>query len=74
MDSLIDSAANARDNAYCPYSKFRVGAAVLCDNGSILSAGCNVENVSYGATVCAERVALFNAVSSGRTKFRAIAI
>jgi len=59
--------------SYCPYSNFHVSAAIWCENGSI-DCGTNVENVSYGLTVCAERTAVFKAVTSGRTKFRAIAI
>ena len=55
----------AASRAHCPYSKFHVGAAVLCDDGSVIE-GCNVENSSYGLTVCAERVALFNAISQGK--------
>ncbi len=70
---LINIAKNALKNAYTPYSKFNVGAAVLTKNGKIYS-GCNVENSSYGATVCAERVAIFNAVSNGEREFVKIAI
>lgn len=63
----------ARENAYVPYSKFRVGAALLTDEGKIYT-GCNVENVSFGATCCAERVAIFKAISEGDTGFKAIFI
>ena len=55
----------AASRAHCPYSQFHVGAAVLCDDGSVIE-GCNVENASYGLTVCAERVALFSAICQGK--------
>ena len=64
-DALLKQARMAASRAHCPYSKFHVGAAVLCDDGSVIE-GCNVENSSYGLTVCAERVALFNAMSQGK--------
>ena len=64
-DALLKQARMAASRAHCPYSKFHVGAAVLCDDGSVIE-GCNVENSSYGLTVCAERVALFNAISQGK--------
>ena len=67
---LIMAAKKARRNAYAPYSKFKVGAAVLTDGGKIFS-GCNVENASYGLTQCAERVAIAKAVSEGATRIRA---
>ncbi len=70
---LIECAIMARDFAYAPYSKFKVGAAVLTREGKIFS-GCNVENASYGLTICAERVAIFKAVSEGYRSFRAIAV
>lgn len=70
---LIEAATEARKKAYAPYSKFQVGAAVLCDDGTIFT-GCNVENASYGLTCCAERTAIFKAVSEGHQKFQAIAI
>ena len=70
---LIKKAMEARNNSYSPYSKYRVGAALLCSDGSIVS-GTNIENASYGATVCAERCAVFKAVSSGKRDLRAIAI
>ena len=64
-DALLKQARMAASRAHCPYSKFHVGAAVLCDDGSVIE-GCNVENSSHGLTVCAERVALFNAISQGK--------
>lgn len=60
-------------NAYAPYSKFHVGSAILSSSGKIYT-GCNIENASYGLTVCAERVALFKALSEGERHFKAIAI
>lgn len=72
-EKLINSAIEAREKAYAPYSNFKVGAAVLCDEDKIFS-GCNVENASYGATNCAERTAIFKAVSEGYTKIKAIAL
>ena len=72
-NELLDIAAKARENAHSPYSKFKVGAALLCDDGKVYT-GCNVENASYGATICAERVAFGNAVCDGERKFTAIAI
>ncbi|MBU3189697.1 cytidine deaminase [Clostridium bowmanii] len=70
---LAKSAIDARENAYVPYSKFKVGAAVVTEDGSIYT-GCNIENASYGATNCAERTAIFKAVSEGHRKIKAIAI
>ncbi|MGL4739683.1 MAG: cytidine deaminase [Sarcina sp.] len=70
---LIKMAIEAREKAYCPYSNFKVGAAALFDDGNIY-VGCNVENASYGATNCAERTAIFNAVSNGARKMEAIAL
>ena len=70
---LIERAASAKVRAYAPYSRFRVGAALLTEEGDIFE-GCNVENSSYSLTICAERNALFQAVMNGRTSFRAIAI
>ena len=70
---LIAAAAKAAQNAYAPYSKFKVGAAIISESGEIFT-GCNVENASYGLTVCAERIALFNAVTAGCQKFKSIVI
>jgi len=73
MDALIEAALHARENAHAPYSKFKVGAALEDETGRIHT-GCNVENATYGLTVCAERVAVFKAVSEGAGKFRRIAV
>jgi cytidine deaminase len=70
---LSKIAIDARENAYVPYSKFKVGAAVITEDGSIYT-GCNIENASYGATNCAERTAIFKAVSEGHKKIKAIAV
>lgn len=70
---LLKIAINAREKAYAPYSDFFVGAALLCDDGSVY-VGCNIENASYTPTCCAERVALFKAVSEGKRGFKKIAI
>ena len=70
---LIDQAKEAKENAYAPYSGFRVGAALLDVNHKIYK-GCNIENISFGATCCAERVAIFKAISQGQKDFRAIAV
>ena len=73
MNELVSKAKEAAQNAYCPYSRYHVGAALLGESGRIYI-GCNVENASYGATCCAERNAVFNAVVQGERKFTAIAI
>ena|SRR5690554_6753956 len=70
---LLEAAKNVRVNAYAPYSRFAVGAAVLTDSGEIFS-GCNVENASYGLAVCAERIAAFTAVSAGSRMIKGIAL
>ena len=72
-DLLILSAREAAESAYCPYSHYPVGAAVLTLDGQIYT-GCNVENISYGLSVCAERTALFKAVSGGCRDFAAMAV
>ncbi|MBU3099835.1 MULTISPECIES: cytidine deaminase [Clostridium] len=72
-EKLVSQALQARKNAYAPYSNFKVGAAVLTDDGKIFT-GCNIENASYGATNCAERTAIFKAVSEGYKTIKAIAI
>jgi cytidine deaminase len=72
-DTLVTAARVARDNAYAPFSNFRVGAAVRAKSGRIFS-GCNVENAVYGLTLCAERVAIFKAISEGERGFDAIAV
>ena len=73
MDRLIAAARKARENAHAPFSNFKVGAALEDDTGRIHT-GCNVENATYGLTVCAERVAVFKAISEGARKFRRIAV
>ena len=70
---LVRAAARARERAVAPYSKFKVGAALLAKNGEIIS-GANVESASYGLTCCAERVALFHALTSGTRDFVAVAV
>ncbi len=72
-EELIGNAMAAMKNAYAPYSHFLVGAALLCKNGKVYT-GCNVENSSYSVTSCAERTALYAAVSKGEREFKAIAI
>ena len=72
-EELTAKAAQAAKNAYAPYSHFAVGAALLCADGTVFC-GCNVENASYSATVCAERSALCAAVSMGERRFKALAV
>lgn len=72
-DKLISKALEYRKNAYVPYSNFKVGSAVLVKDGKIYG-GCNIENASFGATNCAERTAIFKAVSEGYNEIKAIAI
>lgn len=73
INDLVNSAIQAKQNAYNPYSHFSVGSAILSSDGTIF-AGANIENASYGATVCAERVALFKAVSEGHKNFTHLAV
>lgn len=72
-EKLVKKALSARDSAYAPYSGFKVGAALMTSGGEIYT-GCNIENASYGLTCCAERVAVFKAVSEGKKDFTAIAV
>ena len=73
VSMLIEKANDARAKSYCPYSGFAVGAALLCADGTVYT-GANIENASYTPTVCAERVAFFQAVHDGHRDFTAIAI
>ena len=73
LDCLSDAAKSVRPNAHAPYSKFQVGAAILTASGEIF-AGCNVENASYGLTICAERVAVGSAVAAGHKQIVAVAV
>ena len=73
IGQLVKIALDARHRAYTPYSNFKVGAALLTKDGKVFR-GCNIENAAYGSTMCAERTAIFKAVSEGHTDFRAIAI
>lgn len=73
MEELFSEARKAADFAYVPYSKFRVGAALLTDDGTLVT-GCNVENRSYGLTICAERTAVVKAISQGFRSFKALAV
>uniref|UniRef100_A0A671N6J9 Cytidine deaminase n=2 Tax=Sinocyclocheilus anshuiensis TaxID=1608454 RepID=A0A671N6J9_9TELE len=72
-EALVRKSQEAKEQAYCPYSKFRVGAAVLTSDGTVFT-GCNVENACYTAGLCAERTAISKAVSEGHKSFKAIAI
>jgi len=72
-DKLMAAAADVRLNAYAPYSKFKVGAAVFTRTGRIYT-GCNVENASYGLTICAERAAIFKAIADGESRLIALAV
>jgi cytidine deaminase len=72
-DSLVQAARAARERAHAPFSKFKVGAAVEDENGRVFT-GCNVENATYGLTICAERVAVFKAISEGAGKIQRVAV
>ena len=72
-NELIQRAIEMRSQALAPYSNYKVGAAVLTESGRIFG-GCNIENSSYSLTICAERVALFKAISEGETKFKALSV
>jgi cytidine deaminase len=73
ISAAFKRALEVRQNAHVPYSKFKVGAALMSRDGELIT-GCNVENASYGGTVCAERIAIFKAVSEGRTSFSDIVV
>ena len=73
MDPLIEAALAARQNAHATFSKFKVGAAIE-DTAGRIHTGCNVENATYGLTICAERVAVFKAISEGARQFRRVAV
>ena len=73
VDRLVAAARQARERALAPYSKFKVGAALETADGTIIT-GCNIENASYGLTVCAERVAMFKALSDGHRRFTRMAV
>ena len=73
MPDLVEAALRVRENAHAPFSKFKVGAAIEDESGRVFT-GCNVENATYGLTVCAERVAVFKAISEGARKFRRVVV
>ena len=73
INALIAAALAVRENAVAPFSKFKVGAAIEDADGDVYT-GCNVENATYGLTICAERVAVFNAISEGARQFKRIAV
>ena len=73
IDELIKKAIEMRNKAIAPYSKYTVGSAILTESGKTFG-GCNVESSSYGLTCCAERIAIYNAIANGHTKFTALAI
>src|SRR5579885_2673916 len=73
IDRLIETAVQAQKRAYCPYSRYPVGAAVLTESGRVF-AGCNVENASYGLSMCAERTAIYHSITGGHDALRAICV
>jgi cytidine deaminase len=73
MPDLVEAALRVRENAHAPFSKFKVGAAIEDESGRVFT-GCNVENATYGLTVCAERVAVFKAISEGARRFRRVVV
>lgn len=73
IDALLVEATSARLRAYAPYSKFQVGAALLCESGKVFR-GCNIENVSFGLTLCAERVCAGAAIAAGETNFQVVVV
>ncbi|RAO98490.1 cytidine deaminase [Petrotoga sp. 9PW.55.5.1] len=73
IEKLLEEAKKVREKAYAPYSNFKVGASLLTEDGKIFT-GCNVENASYGLSLCAERNAIFSAVSKGERKFKALLV
>ena len=73
MKDLIEQARKSRENAHAPFSNFKVGAALLTESGKVIT-GCNIENASYGLTMCAERVAIFKAISEGEKNFKHLAV
>ena len=73
MPDLVEAALRVRENAHAPFSNFKVGAAIEDDSGRVFT-GCNVENATYGLTMCAERVAVFKAISEGARKFRRVVV
>ena len=73
QNKLVEIATEAREKAFAPFSNFKVGAALLAQSGAVFS-GCNIENASYGLTMCAERVAIFKAISEGEKNFKHLAI
>jgi len=73
MNKLIEAAIEAQNNAHVPHSNYKVGAAILTKDGSIVH-GCNVESSSYGLTCCAERTALYSAIAQGHTRFKELAV
>ena len=73
IEELVEKAKSVSNNAYCPYSNFRVGAALLTESGAVIT-GCNVENASYGLSICAERNAIFHMVAQAKQRIKALVI